>query len=82
LVCASFAHCASSWHAAPAGSPDHEILESESVRLYAPVAVASLGSVLQLLGGEVLLGVVYVLLGSSPRWVERQAKRSGKLEGF
>ena len=44
---------------------------------------ASLGSVLPLLGGEVLLGAVYVLLGYSLfRWVERQAKRSGKLEGF
>jgi hypothetical protein len=39
--------------------------------------------VFPLLGGEVLLGVVYVVLGYSLfRWVERQAKRSGKLEEF
>ena len=47
------------------------------------IAGAGLGSVLPLLGGEVVLGAVYVLLGYSLfRWVERQAKRSGKLEGF
>jgi ABC-2 type transport system permease protein len=44
---------------------------------------ASLISVMPLLAGEVVLGGVYILLGYSLfRWVERQAKRSGKLEGF
>jgi len=75
--------CAISWHAGPARSPDCEILESDHSCPCALIAGASLGSVFPLLGGEVLLGVVYVVLGYSLfRWVERQAKRSGKLEEF
>jgi ABC-2 type transport system permease protein len=44
---------------------------------------APLYEVAPLLGGEILLGVVYILLGFSLfRWFEFQAKRRGTLEAF
>jgi ABC-type uncharacterized transport system permease subunit len=47
------------------------------------IAGARLAEVLPLLGGEVLLGILYVLIGFSLfRWFEFQAKRRGTLEAF
>jgi len=44
---------------------------------------ASLSAVLPLLGGEVALGVIYILVGFTLfRWFEFQAKRRGTLEAF
>ena len=83
MACASLAHYASSWHAAPANSPDCEILESDHFWPCAPIEGASLASVLAPLGDEILLSAAYVLLGHSLfGWVERQSICGGKLEGF
>jgi ABC-2 type transport system permease protein len=47
------------------------------------VAGASLQDVLPLLGGELLIGLAYIVLGFSLfQWFEQQAKRRGTLEAF
>ena len=47
------------------------------------IAGASLAEVAPLLRAEVLIGVVYILLGYFLfRWFERQAKRRGTLDIF
>jgi ABC-2 type transport system permease protein len=47
------------------------------------IAGSSLAEVAPLLMGEVLLGLLYIILGYSLfRWFELQAKRRGTLEAF
>jgi len=60
---------------------NHE--QKQLLLIQSPRGSEAVPEVLPLLGGELLIGLIYILLGYSLfRWFEFQAKRRGTLEAF